>query len=62
MKLIHFALLASLALTSACSILPKAEPSDVYRLPAAQAPASPSSAATQRWSLRLDKRCRPAKR
>jgi cholesterol transport system auxiliary component len=42
-------------LISACSILPKAEPSDVYRLPSTQAPASASSAATQRWSLRLNK-------
>lgn len=55
MKLTHFALLASFYLLSACSILPKAEPSDVYRLPAAQAPASASSAATQHWSLRLNK-------
>lgn len=55
MKLTHFAFLASFTLLSACSILPKAEPSDVYRLPAAQAPASASSAATQHWSLRLNK-------
>ena len=27
----------ALALISACSILPKADPSDVYRLPSAQA-------------------------
>jgi len=29
----------ALALVSACSILPKADPSDVYRLAAAQTPA-----------------------
>ena len=56
MKLTRLALLAAgLTLISACSILPKSEPSDVYRLPTAQAPASASSAATQHWSLRLNK-------
>ena len=55
MKLTRLALLAGFTLISACSILPQSEPSDVYRLPAAQAPASASSAATQSWSLRLNK-------
>lgn len=56
MKLTRLALLiAGLSLISACSILPKSEPLDVYRLPAAQAPALASSAATQHWSLRLNK-------
>ena len=54
MKLTRLALLAGFTLISACSILPQSEPSDVYRLPAAQAPASASSA-TQSWSLRLNK-------
>ena len=47
MKLTRLALLAGFTLIGACSILPKSEPLDVYRLPAAQAPASTSSAATQ---------------
>ncbi|WP_311884621.1 MULTISPECIES: ABC-type transport auxiliary lipoprotein family protein [unclassified Pseudomonas] len=55
MKLTRLALLAGFTLISACSILPQSEPSDVYRLPAAQVPASASSAATQQWSLRLNK-------
>ncbi|QXI00649.1 membrane integrity-associated transporter subunit PqiC [Pseudomonas monsensis] len=55
MKLTHFALLAGFSLLGACSILPQADPSDVYRLPPAQAPASASSAAAQSWSLRLNK-------
>jgi len=53
MKLSHVALLGAFALTSACSILPKSEPSDVYRLPSAQSGASHGTA--QRWSLRLTK-------
>ena len=36
MKLTRLALLAGFTLISACSILPKSEPLDVYRLPAAQ--------------------------
>jgi cholesterol transport system auxiliary component len=55
MKLTRLALLAGFALISACSILPQSEPSDVYRLPVAQAPALASSVATQHWSLRLNK-------
>ncbi|SDB23111.1 cholesterol transport system auxiliary component [Pseudomonas sp. NFACC23-1] len=44
-------LLAGLLLVGGCSILPKAEPSDVYRLPVTQAPASAGPAVS--WSLRL---------
>jgi cholesterol transport system auxiliary component len=55
MKLTRLALLVGFTLISACSILPKSEPSDVYRLPVAQAPASTRSAAAQTWSLRLNK-------
>ena len=56
MKLTRIALLgAGLTLIGACSILPKSEPSDVYRLPAAQAPASARPATMQSWSLRLNK-------
>ncbi|QRK84452.1 membrane integrity-associated transporter subunit PqiC [Pseudomonas granadensis] len=55
MKLTRIAFLgAGLTLLGACSILPQAEPSDVYRLPAAPAPAS-ANALTQSWSLRLNK-------
>jgi cholesterol transport system auxiliary component len=55
MKLIRIALLfAGLTLLGACSILPQSEPSDVYRLPAAPAPAS-ANVPTQSWSLRLNK-------
>ncbi len=55
MKLLHLTLLASFMVLSACSILPKSEPSDVYRLPSAQSSASASHGAPQRWSLRLSK-------
>ena len=56
MKLTRLALLATgLTLISACTIFPESEPLDVYRLPAAQAPASRGSPATQPWSLRLNK-------
>nr|WP_315444886.1 ABC-type transport auxiliary lipoprotein family protein [uncultured Pseudomonas sp.] len=55
MKLTRLALLAGFTLIAACSILPKSEPSDVYRLPITQTPASTSAAATQHWSLRLNK-------
>ncbi|WP_315338779.1 ABC-type transport auxiliary lipoprotein family protein [Pseudomonas grimontii] len=43
----------ALALISACSILPKADPSDVYRLPSAQA--VNQQGAPVNWSLRLAK-------
>ncbi|KAF2389099.1 ABC-type transport auxiliary lipoprotein family protein [Pseudomonas frederiksbergensis] len=55
MKLTHLALLAGFALVSACSILPKAEPSDVYRLPSTQSGAAASRGTPQHWSLRLAK-------
>ncbi|MGY4636807.1 ABC-type transport auxiliary lipoprotein family protein [Pseudomonas sp. TE24901] len=42
----------ALALVSACSILPKADPSDVYRLVPAQ---TASQGATVSWSLRVSK-------
>ena len=42
----------ALALISACSILPKADPSDVYRLPSTQAA---NQGAPVSWSLRLAK-------
>ena len=42
----------ALALVSACSILPKADPSDVYRLAAAQASSQGTPVA---WSLRVTK-------
>ena len=45
----------SLALTSACSILPKPEQIDMYWLPYAQAPLAKSAGTPVTWSLRLDK-------
>ena len=54
MKLIRIALLAGFTLISSCSILPKPEPFEVYRLPSAQS-ASASHATPQHWSLRLTK-------
>ena len=50
-----FFLAASLSLISACSILPKPEVVDVYRLPDAQTPIATSQSAPVKWSLRLDK-------
>ena len=50
-----FFLVASLSLISACSILPKPEVVDVYRLPDAQTPIATSQSAPVTWSLRLDK-------
>ncbi|WP_447787788.1 MULTISPECIES: ABC-type transport auxiliary lipoprotein family protein [Pseudomonas] len=55
MKLAHLVLLAGFALIASCSIFPKAEPSDVYRLPSAQRDASAQHGTPQRWSLRLAK-------
>ena len=55
MKLAHLALLAGFALIASCSIFPKTEPSDVYRLPSAQRDASAPHGTPQRWSLRLAK-------
>ncbi|MHC8404922.1 ABC-type transport auxiliary lipoprotein family protein [Pseudomonas sp. TMB3-21] len=54
MKLRLAALLAAVALSGACSILPESPPSDVYRLPSAHSPAVNNGMA-QRWSLRLNK-------
>ena len=55
MKLSALTLLASFTLISACSILPKPEPFDLYRLPSAQSSVAPAHATPQRWSLRLNK-------
>jgi cholesterol transport system auxiliary component len=55
MKLAHLALLAGFALVTSCSIFPKTEPSDVYRLPSAQRDTSAHHGTPQRWSLRLAK-------
>ena len=55
MKLIRTALLAGFTLISACSILPKPEPFDVYRLPSAQSAGPASRGTAQHWSLRLTK-------
>lgn len=43
--------LTAFILLTGCSILPKAEPSDIYRLPASQASASAGTPVS--WSLRL---------
>lgn len=48
----HLIAPVALALVSACSILPKADPFEVYRLPSAQT-ANPGAAVS--WSLRLAK-------
>ena len=48
-------LAASLSLLSACSILPKPEQVDMYRLPYAQTPMAASTSGPVKWSLRLDK-------
>ena len=53
MKLIRIALLTGFTLISSCSILPKPEPFEMYRLPSAQSNASASQGTPQRWSLRL---------
>ncbi|NUU33500.1 ABC-type transport auxiliary lipoprotein family protein [Pseudomonas sp. C2B4] len=55
MKLTALALLASFTLIGACSILPKPEPFEIYRLPSAQTSAPASQSMPQRWSLRLNK-------
>ena len=48
-------LAAGLSLLSACSILPKPEQVDMYRLPYAQTPMAASTSGPVKWSLRLDK-------
>ncbi|HEF4761377.1 TPA: membrane integrity-associated transporter subunit PqiC [Pseudomonas putida] len=55
MKLTRLALLASFTVIGACSILPKPEPFEIYRLPSVQTSASVSQSMSQRWSLRLNK-------
>lgn len=54
MKLTRIALLAGFMLLASCSILPKPEPFDVYRLPVGQS-ASAGHGTPQQWSLRLTK-------
>lgn len=49
----YLALATVLSLSSACSILPQAEPADVYRLPSAQNTRSVAHSAA--WSLRINK-------
>ncbi|QVM96654.1 membrane integrity-associated transporter subunit PqiC [Pseudomonas sp. SORT22] len=49
----YLALATALSLGSACSILPQAEPADVYRLPSAQSTRSLTQSAP--WSLRINK-------
>lgn len=51
----HLTLIASFVLTSACSILPKAEPADIYRLPTTQSSAPAPHSSPLPWSLRLAK-------
>jgi len=51
----HCTLVASFALTSACSILPKPDPVDIYRLPSTQSPVASAQGHSQPWSLRLAK-------
>jgi len=55
MKMRRLALLAAFALAASCSILPKSEPSDVYRLPTSQSSAPGYQGMPQPWSLRLTK-------
>ncbi|WP_433885800.1 ABC-type transport auxiliary lipoprotein family protein [Pseudomonas vranovensis] len=49
----YLALATALSLGSACSILPQAEPADVYRLPSTQSTRSLTQSAP--WSLRINK-------
>ncbi|AIC22794.1 MULTISPECIES: ABC-type transport auxiliary lipoprotein family protein [Pseudomonas] len=51
----RLALAAGFALSGACSILPQADPVDIYRLPTAQSAAAQPQGHTQPWSLRLTK-------
>lgn len=46
-------LVAGFALSSGCSILPKAEPVDIYRLPVAQGSLTAHTGNTLPWSLRV---------
>jgi len=51
----RLALAAGFALSGACSILPQADPVDIYRLPTAQSATARPQGHTQPWSLRLTK-------
>ncbi|WIE50762.1 ABC-type transport auxiliary lipoprotein family protein [Pseudomonas sp. GM17] len=51
----RLALAAGFALSGACSILPQADPVDIYRLPAAQSATARPQGHAQPWSLRLTK-------
>ncbi|KPA96585.1 MULTISPECIES: ABC-type transport auxiliary lipoprotein family protein [Pseudomonas] len=51
----YLTLIAGLTLGSACSILPEAEPVDVYRLPTAQGSQAASAVQPVEWSLRIAK-------
>ncbi|QLL13613.1 ABC-type transport auxiliary lipoprotein family protein [Pseudomonas chlororaphis] len=51
----RLALAAGFALSGACSILPQADPVDIYRLPTAQGAAAQPQGHAQPWSLRLTK-------
>ena len=55
MKLIRIALLVGFTLIGACSILPKPELFEAYRLPSAQSSTPASHGTLQHWSLRLTK-------
>lgn len=52
---VHALTLAVVMSLGACSILPQAEPADVYRLPSTQGTPPMSHAAALPWSLRLNK-------
>ncbi|MGE7959416.1 ABC-type transport auxiliary lipoprotein family protein [Pseudomonas sp. NPDC089530] len=51
----RLALVAGFALIGACSILPQADPVDIYRLPAAQSATARPQGPALPWSLRLTK-------
>ncbi|EJK98260.1 ABC-type transport auxiliary lipoprotein family protein [Pseudomonas chlororaphis] len=51
----RLALAAGFALSGACSILPQADPVDIYRLPTAQSVTARPQGHAQPWSLRLTK-------
>ncbi|WP_097306312.1 ABC-type transport auxiliary lipoprotein family protein [Pseudomonas chlororaphis] len=51
----RLALAAGFALSGACSILPQADPVDIYRLPTAQSATAKPQGHAQPWSLRLTK-------
>ncbi|WMJ00070.1 ABC-type transport auxiliary lipoprotein family protein [Pseudomonas chlororaphis subsp. aurantiaca] len=51
----RLALAAGFALSGACSILPQADPVDIYRLPTSQSATAQPQGHAQPWSLRLTK-------